>query len=50
MHERDEVWASQVVIPFAHAGHWLADLVILAPVLGVAVWLIIVSILDKRRG
>ena len=50
MREPDAVGASQMVIPFAHAGHWLADLVVLAPVLGVAVWLIIVSVLDKRRG
>jgi hypothetical protein len=36
--------------PFAHAGHWLVDLVVFAPVLAAAVWLLVVSVRDRRRG
>ena len=32
------------MLPFAHAGHWLANLIMLAPVLGVGIWLAVVAI------
>jgi hypothetical protein len=40
----------QVMLPFAHTGHWIADLMVLAPVLGVAIWLAVAGIRDRRRS
>jgi hypothetical protein len=42
--------ATVIVLPVAHAGHWLADLIILAPVLAVGVWIAIASFRDRRRN
>jgi hypothetical protein len=39
-----------MALPVAHAGHWLADLIVFAPVLFVAVWLVVASIRDRRRS
>jgi hypothetical protein len=39
-----------IVVPPAHVGHWLADLIILAPVLAVGAWIAIASIRDRRRS
>jgi hypothetical protein len=38
------------MLPFAHAGHWIADLMIFVPVIGVAVWLAVTGLLDRRRN
>jgi hypothetical protein len=37
------------MLPIAHAGHWLANVIMLAPVLGVGVWLAIVSYRDRHH-
>ena len=35
----------------AHASHWLSNLIMLAPILGVGVWLAVVGIRDRwHRG
>ena len=36
--------------PFAHAGHWLESVVYLVPIGGFALWLLVSSVRDKRRG
>jgi|SoiMethySBSTD1v2_1073268.scaffolds.fasta_scaffold1206407_2 hypothetical protein len=38
------------MLPFAHAGHWIADLMVFAPVIGVAIWLAVAGIRDRRRN
>jgi hypothetical protein len=38
-----------VMLPFAHASHWLANLIMLAPILGVGFWLAVVGIRDRRQ-
>jgi hypothetical protein len=38
-----------IVVPFAHAGHILADLPIMAPVIVLAVWFLVAGIRDRRR-
>lgn len=37
-------------LPPAHAGHVLVDLAIFTPVLGLAIWFVIVAIRDRRSG
>jgi hypothetical protein len=37
------------VIPLAHTGHVLVDLLTFAPVLVLVVWFVIVAIRDRRR-
>ena len=39
-----------IVVPLAHAGHWLADLIVLVPVLAVGIWIAIATIRDRRRS
>ena len=39
-----------MVVPLAHAGHWLAELIYVVPVLAVVGWISVRSILDRRRG
>jgi hypothetical protein len=34
----------------AHAGHWLAELMYVVPVLAIVVWISVRAILDRRRG
>jgi hypothetical protein len=34
---------------FGHAGHWVADLVLLAPVLLILGWVLIANYRDRRR-
>ncbi len=36
-------------VPFAHPGHWLAELLYVAPVLIIGGWIGIRSLLDKRE-
>jgi hypothetical protein len=35
---------------FAHPGHWLVDLLTLAPIAAVAAWFLIVAIRARRRS
>lgn len=39
-----------MLVPFAHAGHWLVQVVYFVPVIGFVVWLVITQIKDRRRG
>ena len=41
--------ASIVVLPFAHAGHWIVDLLTFVPVLVLLLWFVIAAIRDRRR-
>ena len=34
---------------FAHAGHWLADLLFVAPVFLIVGWVLIANLRDRRR-
>jgi hypothetical protein len=36
------------MLPFAHATHWLADLMFLVPVVCVGIWLAIAGIRDRH--
>jgi hypothetical protein len=36
-------------IVFAHAGHFLYDLVIFGPVLAFAIWFAVITVRDRRR-
>jgi hypothetical protein len=38
-----------VNLPIAHAGHWVADLIIFAPVVGVGIWMAVTGIRDRHR-
>jgi hypothetical protein len=33
----------------AHAGHWVSSLLILLPTVGFIVWLVLVTMRDRRR-
>ena len=35
-------------VPLAHAGHWLAELLYVAPVLVIVGWIGVRSLIDKR--
>ncbi len=37
-------------VPSAHAGHWLAEVAYVAPVLIIVGWISVRAILDRRRG
>jgi hypothetical protein len=40
-----------MMVPVAHAGHWLESVVYLVPIVGFALWLAITTIKDRRsRG
>jgi hypothetical protein len=39
-----------VVLPVAHAGHVLVDLLTFSPVLVLVVWFAVIGIRDRRRG
>jgi hypothetical protein len=41
---------STSVLVLAHAGHWLADIVVFLPVVAFAVWFLAVTIRDRHRG
>ena len=36
------------LLPLAHAGHWLAETLYIAPVIVVVTWISIKSLIDKR--
>jgi hypothetical protein len=36
-------------VPLAHPGHWLAELMYVAPVLAIVIWIGVKSIMDRRR-
>ena len=38
-----------ITLPTAHAGHWLVDLLYVAPVLAVVAWIGGKALLDRRR-
>jgi len=38
-----------LAIPFAHAGHWLPDLLTIAPVAVIAIWFVTIAIRDRVR-
>jgi hypothetical protein len=39
-----------VVTPvIAHAGHWIESLLILVPTLGFILWLVVITVRDRRR-
>jgi hypothetical protein len=39
-----------IVLPIAHAGHVIVDLLTFSPVLVLIVWFAVISIRDRRRG
>ena len=38
-----------MIVPLAHAGHWLAETLYVAPVVVVVGWISIKALLDRRR-
>ena len=38
-----------MMIPLAHAGHWLESVVYLVPIVGFGLWLAVTTIKDRRR-
>jgi hypothetical protein len=38
------------MLPLAHAGHWLADVMYVLPVVAVAIWIGIRALLDRRAA
>ena len=38
------------MIPLAHAGHVLVDLLTVLPVLLLILWFVVITIRDRRRG
>ena len=39
-----------MLVPIAHAGHWLVGLSYFVPVIGFLVWLAVVQIKERRGG
>jgi hypothetical protein len=39
-----------IALPLAHAAHTLVDLAIFSPVVILAIWFVVLSIRDKRKG
>jgi len=37
------------MILFAHAGHWISSLLILLPTVAFIVWLVAITLRDRRR-
>jgi hypothetical protein len=37
------------VFVIAHAGHWVSSLLILLPTVAFIVWLVVITLRDKRR-
>ena len=37
------------MIVLAHAGHWVSSLLILLPTLAFIIWLVAITVRDKRR-
>ena len=37
------------MLVFAHAGHWISSLLILLPTLAFIVWLVAITVRDRRR-
>jgi hypothetical protein len=37
------------VLLFAHAGHWISSLLILVPTVAFIVWLVAITVRDRRR-
>jgi hypothetical protein len=37
------------MLPIAHTGHWITDLVFLAPLIGVGIWMAVAAIQDRRH-
>jgi hypothetical protein len=38
-----------MIMPLAHAGHWLVNLIYMGPVIAIVAWISINSILERRR-
>ena len=38
-----------MVLVFAHAGHWISSLLILLPTVAFIIWLVAITVRDKRR-
>jgi hypothetical protein len=47
---RVESLLRDVAPPMAHAGHVLVDLAFTAPVIGLALWFLVVAVRDRRRA
>jgi hypothetical protein len=45
----DGGWDTRLVLVFAHAGHWISSLLILLPTVAFIVWLVAVTVRDRRR-
>jgi hypothetical protein len=37
------------VIPLAHAGHWIAEVIYVVPVVVIVTWISIRALIDRRR-
>ena len=38
-----------MTIPYAHAGHWLPDLLTIVPAAVIAVWFVTIAVRDRLR-
>jgi hypothetical protein len=45
----DGGWDTRLMLVIAHAGHWIESLLILLPTVAFIVWLVIVTMRDRRR-
>lgn len=39
-----------MTLVLAHAGHWVTSVITMAPLLAVMLWLLLVTIRDRRQG
>ena len=37
------------MLVFAHAGHWIESLLIMVPTVGFVIWLVVVTMRERRR-
>jgi hypothetical protein len=45
----DGAWDTRRVFVIAHAGHWVSSLLILLPTVAFIIWLVVITLRDKRR-
>jgi hypothetical protein len=45
----DACWDTRAVLVLAHAGHWISSLLILLPTVAFIIWLVVVTVRDRRR-
>jgi hypothetical protein len=46
----DTFGVEHVMLPLAHAGHWISDVLYVAPLVGLLIWLGITNLKERRAA